>query len=212
MQVDWDAVATELGISNGHAARMRFSRFKQVMEPTASASRNASQNLASPKRRNDNNANKISKKSRMTAKNESGKETANIKKEKENDLDNKMPKKVKIEDLDEDTEMQDVQEDGQITHRTQAIKIEKNAPLASIPQMKAKPDVKIEEPDLAEASIDHTEHPSKESIQSGISAIDPRLLAESYPTISTTSTAIKDEPMLDSFGSKLSGEVIVLED
>ncbi|PYI03806.1 hypothetical protein BO78DRAFT_431857 [Aspergillus sclerotiicarbonarius CBS 121057] len=30
--IDWSLVATELGISNGHAARMRYSRFKQQME------------------------------------------------------------------------------------------------------------------------------------------------------------------------------------
>ncbi|KAL8721182.1 MAG: hypothetical protein Q9181_007761, partial [Wetmoreana brouardii] len=31
-QIDWNAVATELEITNGHAARMRYSRFKQQME------------------------------------------------------------------------------------------------------------------------------------------------------------------------------------
>lgn len=31
-QVDWNDVAGNLGITNGHAARMRFSRFKQQME------------------------------------------------------------------------------------------------------------------------------------------------------------------------------------
>ena len=31
-QIDWNLVASELGITNGHAARMRFSRFKQTME------------------------------------------------------------------------------------------------------------------------------------------------------------------------------------
>ncbi|KAL8932794.1 MAG: hypothetical protein Q9211_006124 [Gyalolechia sp. 1 TL-2023] len=30
--IDWDAVAKELQITNGHAARMRYSRFKQQME------------------------------------------------------------------------------------------------------------------------------------------------------------------------------------
>ncbi|QKX62419.1 uncharacterized protein TRUGW13939_09580 [Talaromyces rugulosus] len=32
--IDWSLVATELEISNGHAARMRYSRFKQQMEGT----------------------------------------------------------------------------------------------------------------------------------------------------------------------------------
>lgn len=32
IQVDWNEVAGNLGISNGHAARMRYSRFKQQME------------------------------------------------------------------------------------------------------------------------------------------------------------------------------------
>lgn len=32
MQIDWQTVADEVGITNGHAARMRFSRFKQQME------------------------------------------------------------------------------------------------------------------------------------------------------------------------------------
>ena len=32
MQIDWDEVAETLEISNGHAARMRFSRFKAQME------------------------------------------------------------------------------------------------------------------------------------------------------------------------------------
>lgn len=31
-QIDWQAVAGQLDITNGHAARMRFSRFKQQME------------------------------------------------------------------------------------------------------------------------------------------------------------------------------------
>ena len=31
-QIDWNLIASELGITNGHAARMRFSRFKQQME------------------------------------------------------------------------------------------------------------------------------------------------------------------------------------
>lgn len=34
-QIDWPAVASRHGISNGHAARMRYSRFKQQMEATA---------------------------------------------------------------------------------------------------------------------------------------------------------------------------------
>jgi hypothetical protein len=40
-QIDWSLVATELEISNGHAARMRYSRFKQQMEGTVSVSRTA---------------------------------------------------------------------------------------------------------------------------------------------------------------------------
>lgn len=36
-QIDWNLVATELDISNGHAARMRYSRFKQQMESTITA-------------------------------------------------------------------------------------------------------------------------------------------------------------------------------
>jgi hypothetical protein len=31
-QVDWTAVAQEVGVTNGHASRMRYSRFKQQME------------------------------------------------------------------------------------------------------------------------------------------------------------------------------------
>ncbi|KAI4171213.1 MAG: hypothetical protein LQ343_004419 [Gyalolechia ehrenbergii] len=37
--IDWDAVANELQITNGHAARMRYSRFKQQMEGTTSTTR-----------------------------------------------------------------------------------------------------------------------------------------------------------------------------
>ncbi|KAJ6093356.1 hypothetical protein N7486_008645 [Penicillium sp. IBT 16267x] len=37
--VDWNRVAAELGISNGHAARMRFSRFRNQMEGTTGAQR-----------------------------------------------------------------------------------------------------------------------------------------------------------------------------
>ena len=40
-KVDWNAVAGELDITNGHAARMRFSRFKQQMEGVAPAPRKA---------------------------------------------------------------------------------------------------------------------------------------------------------------------------
>ncbi|KAH8698331.1 hypothetical protein BGW36DRAFT_357870 [Talaromyces proteolyticus] len=38
--IDWSDVATDLEISNGHAARMRYSRFRQQMEGTISVSRN----------------------------------------------------------------------------------------------------------------------------------------------------------------------------
>ncbi|MCJ1307183.1 hypothetical protein MMC25_000829 [Agyrium rufum] len=41
--IDWNLVAKELGITNGHAARMRFSRFKQHMDgPSKSKKANAS--------------------------------------------------------------------------------------------------------------------------------------------------------------------------
>ena len=39
MQIDWAAVAGQLGITNGHAARMRYSRFKQAMEGVVPAPR-----------------------------------------------------------------------------------------------------------------------------------------------------------------------------
>jgi hypothetical protein len=42
-QIDWSLVSMELGITNGHAARMRYSRFKQQMEgnvPVRRAPRN----------------------------------------------------------------------------------------------------------------------------------------------------------------------------
>lgn len=38
-QIDWNAVAKELDITNGHAARMRYSRFKQQMEGPTSTTR-----------------------------------------------------------------------------------------------------------------------------------------------------------------------------
>ncbi|RMJ27905.1 hypothetical protein PHISP_01248 [Aspergillus sp. HF37] len=37
--IDWNAVAASLEISNGHAARMRYSRFRQQMEGTTSTPR-----------------------------------------------------------------------------------------------------------------------------------------------------------------------------
>ncbi|OJJ43239.1 hypothetical protein ASPZODRAFT_146262 [Penicilliopsis zonata CBS 506.65] len=37
--IDWNLVASQLEISNGHAARMRYSRFKQQMEGTTSTPR-----------------------------------------------------------------------------------------------------------------------------------------------------------------------------
>ena len=39
VQIDWNLVASQLEITNGHAARMRFSRFKQHMEGTTTAPR-----------------------------------------------------------------------------------------------------------------------------------------------------------------------------
>ncbi|KAE8356633.1 hypothetical protein BDV28DRAFT_144958 [Aspergillus coremiiformis] len=39
--IDWNLVATQLEISNGHAARMRYSRFKQQMEGTTSTPRSS---------------------------------------------------------------------------------------------------------------------------------------------------------------------------
>lgn len=38
-QIDWNMVAASLEISNGHAARMRYSRFRQQMEGTTSTPR-----------------------------------------------------------------------------------------------------------------------------------------------------------------------------
>lgn len=38
-QIDWQQVADQLDITNGHAARMRYSRFKQQMEGVPSATR-----------------------------------------------------------------------------------------------------------------------------------------------------------------------------
>ena len=52
LQVDWSRIATDLQISNGHAARMRFSRFKQQMEGTTAVPRGP---------RQKKNANKVEK-------------------------------------------------------------------------------------------------------------------------------------------------------
>ena len=41
LQVDWQEVADEMGITNGHAARMRYSRFKGQMEGPLPAARRA---------------------------------------------------------------------------------------------------------------------------------------------------------------------------
>lgn len=52
-QVDWNHVAGNLSITNGHAARMRFSRFKQQMEgipPTPRKARSATTHHRKPKR------------------------------------------------------------------------------------------------------------------------------------------------------------------
>ena len=38
-QIDWAEVANEINITNGHAARMRFSRFKQHMEGAVPSTR-----------------------------------------------------------------------------------------------------------------------------------------------------------------------------
>ena len=40
-QIDWQQVADQLDITNGHAARMRYSRFKQQMEGVPPAARKA---------------------------------------------------------------------------------------------------------------------------------------------------------------------------
>ncbi|MCJ1374583.1 hypothetical protein MMC20_005815 [Loxospora ochrophaea] len=44
--IDWNAVAAQLDITNGHAARMRFSRFKQQMEGVPPTPRRPRQNQA----------------------------------------------------------------------------------------------------------------------------------------------------------------------
>ena len=41
LQIDWNQVAEEQGITNGHAARMRYSRFKPQMEATYPTQRKA---------------------------------------------------------------------------------------------------------------------------------------------------------------------------
>ncbi|PLN78747.1 hypothetical protein BDW42DRAFT_201978 [Aspergillus taichungensis] len=47
--IDWGLVASQLEISNGHAARMRYARFKQQMEGTAPGSRAARAKKSSSK-------------------------------------------------------------------------------------------------------------------------------------------------------------------
>ncbi|KAL2050883.1 hypothetical protein ABVK25_008781 [Lepraria finkii] len=48
--IDWQEVANGLDITNGHAARMRFSRFKQQMEGTASQPRKPRPTAPRPKK------------------------------------------------------------------------------------------------------------------------------------------------------------------
>ena len=50
LKVDWQLVADKFGISNGHAARMRFSRLKQQMEGTPTISRRARRAAPSSKK------------------------------------------------------------------------------------------------------------------------------------------------------------------
>ncbi|KAL8686315.1 MAG: hypothetical protein Q9218_007191 [Villophora microphyllina] len=60
--IDWNAVADELEITNGHAARMRYSRFKQQMEgvvpqvrkPRAPKKKDTSDDAPKPKKRKRN--------------------------------------------------------------------------------------------------------------------------------------------------------------
>ncbi|KAL8824405.1 MAG: hypothetical protein Q9170_008167 [Blastenia crenularia] len=49
--IDWNAVATELQITNGHAARMRYSRFKQCMEGSTPTTRKP--RIPAPRKRKD---------------------------------------------------------------------------------------------------------------------------------------------------------------
>ncbi|KAL1864826.1 hypothetical protein Plec18167_009620 [Paecilomyces lecythidis] len=49
-QIDWNLVASQLEISNGHAARMRYSRFKQHMEGVPTNPRNPRPKKASSKK------------------------------------------------------------------------------------------------------------------------------------------------------------------
>lgn len=46
-QIDWNKVSNELNITNGHAARMRYSRFKQQMEGTSGKPRRPRQSAKS---------------------------------------------------------------------------------------------------------------------------------------------------------------------
>ncbi|KAI9774809.1 MAG: hypothetical protein M1840_000025 [Geoglossum simile] len=46
IQIDWNLVASQLEITNGHAARMRFSRFKQHMEGVTPGSRRRASSMA----------------------------------------------------------------------------------------------------------------------------------------------------------------------
>ncbi|KAI9765384.1 MAG: hypothetical protein M1835_007420 [Candelina submexicana] len=48
--IDWQTVATALEITNGHAARMRFSRFKQAMEGVAPAPRRRTTTTPRPRK------------------------------------------------------------------------------------------------------------------------------------------------------------------
>lgn len=56
MQVDWNLVASQLDISNGHAARMRFSRFRQHMEGITTVPR-----AARPKKPSTKESSKLGK-------------------------------------------------------------------------------------------------------------------------------------------------------
>ena len=103
-QIDWNQVAADNGVTNGHAARMRFSRFKQQMEgtyPTRRTPKDASDSAGTKKGKTpgERRAKKLDKRRKSGTKND--REDGEDARVKEEDDDDEEEGGVKLEPMED---------------------------------------------------------------------------------------------------------------
>ena len=116
IQIDWQKVADDLGISNGHAARMRFSRFKTQMEGSQALIRRTKPPAKHPRStvKKDKGVKEESKGGKPIVKEDKGADT---------EEDQKVKIAIKMEDEDPTDSMEDIEF---ATDGSESVKMEPN--------------------------------------------------------------------------------------